>query len=782
MEISSRILDFDKVKLALSTYAKTTDGREKCLTINKLESIELINKSLDEIDSAKQFLLNNIDFNFIDIKEKNLVIKKLKKQITLSIEEICNINDFLISIKNIVTSYKNSEINNSLIKYFDSLNPIDNIIITIKKIIIDNYNISSSASEELKNIRIEKTKINEAISTSLNTLLNKYKNFLQEPIVATKNNRYCLPFKNEYKSKIKGIVQDTSNSTFTVFIEPFEVVELSNQLTNLEILEQDEIYKILTELTKKISNHIKEIETNCDVITNLDFIFAKLKYAISNSHTRPIINNNKYINLINAKHPLIDKNKCVPLNINISEFYKCLIITGPNTGGKTVCLKTIGLIHFMGLSGMYIPTDENSEISFFDNIFADIGDEQSIEQNLSTFSAHIKRIIYILNHATNKSLCLIDEICTGTDPVEGAHLSMGILDYLIKKNILSIITTHYSELKIYALQNKNILNGSFEFDINNLMPTYKLIMGIPGKSNAFLISEKLGMDKKIIETAKNMMDTENIKFEDLIQKLEFDKSNLEKEKTDFEKEKKYLEDLKIKIQNRQREIGKAEKTILQNAYKKSKTILEDAKNEANVFLSNVKNNEKNIIDLKTNINTKISNIEDNLKIKQKGVAQPLSPKKIKIGDTVKIQTLNAEGVVETLPDRNYNLFVRIGIVKTLVNLRELELIKKNNIRIEGMEIKEYHEQSKIKYEKSQTISSEINLIGMTTDEALIKLDKYLDDAYLSNIPSCRIIHGRGSGVLKNAVHLHLKKINFIKDFRIGEYNEGGDGVTVITFK
>ncbi len=782
MEISSRILDFDKVKLALSTYAKTTDGREKCLTIKKLENIELTNKSLDEIDSANQFLLNNIDFNFIDIKEKNLVIKKLKKQMTLSIEEICNINDFLISIKNIVTSYKNSEINNSLIKYFDSLNPIDNIIITIKKIIIDNYNISSSASEELKNIRIEKTKINEAISTSLNTLLNKYKNFLQEPIVVTKNNRYCLPFKNEYKSKIKGIVQDTSNSTFTVFIEPFEVVELSNQLTNLEILEQDEIYKILTELTKKISNHIKEIETNCDIITNLDFIFAKLKYAISNSHTRPIINNNKYINLINAKHPLIDKNKCVPLNINISEFYKCLIITGPNTGGKTVCLKTIGLIHFMGLSGMYIPTDENSEISFFDNIFADIGDEQSIEQNLSTFSAHIKRIIYILNHATNKSLCLIDEICTGTDPVEGAHLSMGILDYLIKKNILSIITTHYSELKIYALQNKNILNGSFEFDINNLMPTYKLIMGIPGKSNAFLISEKLGMDKKIIETAKNMMDTENIKFEDLIQKLEFDKSNLEREKTDFEKEKKYLEDLKIKIQNRQREIGKAEKTILQNAYKKSKTILEDAKNEANVFLSNVKNNEKNIIDLKTNINTKISNIEENLKIKQKGVAQPLSPKKIKIGDTVKIQTLNAEGVVETLPDRNYNLFVRIGIVKTLVNLRELELIKTNNIRIEGMEIKEYHEQSKIKYEKSQTISSEINLIGMTTDEALITLDKYLDDAYLSNIPSCRIIHGRGTGVLKKSIHSHLKKIDFISEYRLGEYNEGGDGVTVITFK
>ena len=605
---------------------------------------------------------------------------------------------------------------------------------------------------------------------------------MQEPIIATKNNRYCLPFKNEYKSKIKGIVQDTSNSTFTVFIEPFEVVELSNKLTNLEILEQDEIYKILTELTKKISNHIDEITTNCDVISNLDFIFAKLKYAISNSHTRPIINNNKYINLINAKHPLIDKKICVPLNINISDIYKCLIITGPNTGGKTVCLKTIGLIHLMGLSGMYIPTDNNSEISYFDNIFADIGDEQSIEQNLSTFSAHIKRIIYILNNATEKSLCLIDEICTGTDPVEGAHLSMGILEYLIEKNILSIITTHYSELKIYALQNKNILNGSFEFDINNLMPTYKLIMGIPGKSNAFLISEKLGMNKRIIDTAKSMMDTENIKFEDLISKLEFDKSNLEREKTDFEKEKKYLEDLKIKIQNRQREISKAEKTIIQNAYKKSKTILEDAKNEANVFLSNVKNNEKSIIDLKTNINTKISNIEDNLKTKIKGVAQPLSPKKIKIGDTVKIPSLNAEGIVETLPDRNYNLFVRIGIVKTLVNLRELELIKKHNITIDGVKIHEYHNQSKIKYEKSQTISNEINLIGMTTDEALIALDKYLDDAYLSNIPTCRIIHGRGTGALKNTIHKHLKKLNFINEFRLGEYNEGGDGATVIIFK
>ena len=436
----------------------------------------------------------------------------------------------------------------------------------------------------------------------------------------------------------------------------------------------------------------------------------------------------------------------------------------------------------MGLSGMFIPCDENSNISYFDNIYVDIGDEQSIEQNLSTFSAHIKNIIYILNNATDKSLCLIDEICTGTDPIEGAHLSIGILEYLIEKNILSIITTHYSELKLFAISKDYVLNGSFEFDLNNLSPTYKLIMGIPGKSNAFLICEKLGMDKSIINRAKNMVNVENVKFEDIISELEYDKKNLEKEIIDFNLEKKNIDNLKSKIQHRQKELSKSEKTIINNAYKKAKKILEDAKKESDTYLSNIKTENNNIINLKTKLNNSISEIDENLKTKIKGPTQPISPKKIKIGDRVKILSMNTEGVVETLPDRNYNLYIRIGIIKTLINLKNLEIIKTNKTTTNDLNLKKYNAQSNIKYEKSKNMSNEINLIGMTTDEAIIKLDKYLDDCYLSNLPSCRIIHGIGTGALKKAITNHLKKINFINEFRDGEYNEGGYGVTVVIFK
>ena len=501
----------------------------------------------------------------------------------------------------------------------------------------------------------------------------------------------------------------------------------------------------------------------------------------------PILNDNGIINLKNARHPLIKANDIVPLNINLGVDFTSLIITGPNTGGKTVSLKTVGLLELMALSGLFIPADENSSVAIFDNIFADIGDEQNIEQSLSTFSSHMTNIVYILNHITSKSLVLFDEICTGTDPIEGANLAISILDMLLANKVRVIATTHYPELKKYALSKANVKNGAFEFDVDTLKPTYKLLIGIPGKSNAFAISEKLGLDKRIIDNAKNLLDTNDIRFEDIVASLEESRITIEKERKEIEQYKNEINELKDKVKRQEKGLNDRADSIIRQAKEKAHGILYDAKNLADETIKNIRANSNDLtysIKERSKLNKGLNDAAESLIEKVKGPSQPLSAKKIRIGATVKVLSLNANGVVETLPDKDYNLFVRIGIMRTNVNLRDLELITDDGINIDGTKIKKIKNKdgsSRIKLEKSYDVKAEINLIGKTTDEAILELDKYIDDAYIAHIPVVRIIHGRGTGALKKAVSEFCRKSSVIKSYRLGDFDEGGDGVTVVTF-
>lgn len=629
--------------------------------------------------------------------------------------------------------------------------------------------------------------LKEKIHMTSNRLLNTYGKYLQEPVIANKDGAICLPVKSEFKNKVDGTIHSISGSQFTIFIEPKEIIGLNNEIAENEALEQIEITKILTEISKEITPHIDTIKNNYFNLVKLDFIFAKAKYANEIKATKPVLNDNGRINLINARHPLIKKEAIVPLNINLGLDFTSLIITGPNTGGKTVSLKTVGLIELMALSGLFIPTSENSSVAIFDNIFADIGDEQNIEQSLSTFSSHMTNIVYILNNITNNSLVLLDEICTGTDPIEGANLAISILNELLDKKVRVIATTHYPELKRYALTKDGVKNGAFEFNVDTLKPTYRLLIGIPGKSNAFAISEKLGLSKNIIDNAKELLDTDDIRFEDVVSNLEESRRTIDRERIEIENYKNEIEELKNKVKRQEKGLNDRAEAIIRQAKEKAHSILFDAKNLADETIKNIKSNSDDLslsIKERTKLNKGLNDTVESLIEKKKGPSQPLSAKKIKIGATVKVLSLNANGIVETLPDKDYNLFVRIGIMRTLVNLRDLELITDDNIKIDGTKIKKIKNKdgsSKIKLEKSYDVKSEINLIGKTTDEAIFELDKYIDDAYIAHIPIVRIIHGRGTGALKKAVQDFCRKSTIIKSYRLGDFDEGGDGVTIVTF-
>lgn len=772
-------LSFDKVKQQLSEFAVSFNAKNMCLNIHKMADFDKISNELDFLDTAFFLLENNFDFSFYDFPNINDTVNKIEKIIPLSIIEFLNISKILELSKFNLDKYLSINKKTSLDQFFLSLNPLSNVNNTIKKIIISETEIANNASPNLSELRIKKSKLFDKINSTLNILLTKYKDKLQEPVITMKNNRYCLPFKSEYRSRIRGVVQDASNSNFTVFIEPMEIIELSNEISNITILENEEIYKILLELTKKINNYVVDIKKDIYILDTLDFIFAKAKYARKNKHTKPAISKDKYINLKNAKHPLISEN-FIPLSIELRNDKNILIITGPNTGGKTVFLKTLGLIHLMGLSGLFIPADENSTISNFDNIYIDIGDEQSIEQNLSTFSAHMKNIINIIKNATENSLCIIDEICTGTDPIEGAKLAIAIIENLKTRNITSFITTHYPEIKLYALSDKKILSGSFEFNVETLMPTYRLILGIPGKSNAFLISEKLGLDKSIISSAKKLLDSDEIHFEDLMKNLMNEKTIIQNEKENLQKKQIEISKIKDSLSLIQKDIEKNKKDILDAAYKKAKDLLRETKEKCDEYLKEIKDVNSDTISIKTRLNSDISKINDMTKEKVK--ISNISPKKIKLGSTVKILSMNINGIVESLPDKNNNIFVRTGIIKNIVNLSDIELINTDNIKTDAVDFKNYKSTSHLKFEKTKNLSNEINLIGLTTDEAIIKLDKFLDDVYLSTAQTTRIIHGRGSGALKKAIHNHLRKLPIVKDFRLGDFTEGGDGATIVYFK
>ena len=584
------------------------------------------------------------------------------------------------------------------------------------------------------------------------------------------------------------MVHDQSSTGSTFFIEPAAVVNLNNQLKELDLQEQEEIEVILGDLSSQAAVHTTELAADQKIMTTLDFIFAKAKLAMEQNATEPIFNTEHYIQIRKGRHPLLDKKKAVPIDVRLGKDFDLLVITGPNTGGKTVSLKTVGLFTLMGQAGLHIPALDRSELSIFSEVYADIGDEQSIEQSLSTFSSHMTRVVHILQHADADSLCLFDELGAGTDPTEGAALAIAILNYLHDRGIRTMATTHYSELKIYALSTNFVENACCEFDVETLRPTYRLLIGIPGKSNAFAISSKLGLSDEIIHAAKEQISKEDESFEDVIADLEQSRVTIEKEQQEIAEYKERIRTLQEQLQKKNEKIDQAKDKILRDANEKARAILQEAKDVADETIrdfnkagasADIKELEKKRQKVRDKINEKNGKLALGNTQKKPADQKTVDPKKLKKGDSVKIISMNLKGIVNTLPDARGNLFVQCGIMRMQTNVNDLVPVKEETITAPALQ---RTNTGKLKMSKSFSVSSEINLLGCTVDEAIAKLDKYLDDAYLAHLPSVRVVHGKGTGALRNAVQSHLKRLKYVKEYRLGEYGEGDAGVTIVTFK
>ena len=618
-------------------------------------------------------------------------------------------------------------------------------------------------------------------------LAGAYRTYLQDAVITMRNNRYCIPIKAEYKGQVNGMIHDQSATGSTYFIEPAAVVELNNRIRELELEEKEEIGVILASLSTMAGEHTEELSANQKLMTELDFIFAKAKLAMDMNATTPIFNTDHYINIRKGRHPLLDRKRVVPIDINLGKNFDLLIITGPNTGGKTVSLKTVGLFTLMGQAGLHIPALDRSELSIFSEVYADIGDEQSIEQSLSTFSSHMKSIVHILRHADADSLCLFDELGAGTDPTEGAALAIAILNYLHDRGIRTMATTHYSELKIYALSTSFVENACCEFSVETLQPTYRLLIGIPGKSNAFAISSKLGLSDEIINAAREQIGNEDKSFEDVISDLEQSRITIEKEQREIAEYKERIRTLQEQLQQKNEKLDQAKDRILREANEKAKEILQEAKDVADETIrdfnkagagTDIRELEKKRQKVRDKINEKNERLSLGANKKQPE-KKTLDPKKLKKGDTVKIVSMGLKGTVSTLPDAKGALFVQCGIMRTQTNVRDLVLIDEATVTTPTVQ---RTGAGKIKMSKTLSVSTEINLLGKTVDEALPALDKYLDDAYLAHLPSVRVVHGKGTGALRAAIHAHLKGHPSVKRFRLGVYGEGESGVTIVEFK
>ena len=611
-----------------------------------------------------------------------------------------------------------------------------------------------------------------------------------------RDGRYCLPVKAEYKSQVPGMVHDQSSTGSTVFIEPLAIVKLNNELRELEIQEKREIEFVLAALSSQLMPYTDAILSDLSILAELDFIFAKAALSRHYNCVEPKFNNKRYINIKDGRHPLLNPKQVVPINIWVGDSFDLLIVTGPNTGGKTVSLKTVGLFTLMGQSGLHIPAFEGSELAVFDNVFADIGDEQSIEQNLSTFSAHMTNIVSILNEADANSLCLFDELCSGTDPTEGAALAIAVLNFLHNMTCRTIATTHYSELKVFALTAPGVENACCEFNVETLRPTYRLLIGIPGKSNAFAISRKLGLPDYIIDEAKNQMEQKDESFEDLLANLENSRVTIEKEREEIASYKQEIETLKNRLQQKEERFSEQKEKMLSKAREEAQKILQDAKDTADQTIRNINKLAKSsgvnkeLEAERTKLRGKIQDVDKKLAVKKTAAPKKaVSAKKLRLGDTVRVLSMNLKGTVSSLPNAKGDLYVQMGILRSLVNIRDLEMVEEASITGPGLSGTHTGASrgsgsgsSKIKMSKSFSVSPEVNLIGMTVDEAIPVLDKYLDDAYLAHLPQVRVVHGRGTGALKAGVHRHLKKLSYVKEFRLGEFGEGDTGVTIVTFK
>ncbi len=785
-------LEYYKILDMLAGYAACEETRERCLALTPLTDAAEINRLQTTTADALSRLYKGSSISFAGVHNVNGALKRLDIGGTLNTSELLMISS-LLEVAKRAKSYDRSDRADdkidSLSPLFSQIEPLTPLHEEIKRCIIGEDEIADDASPALAKVRKSIRSMNDRIHAQLANLMNNTttRSYLQDAVITMRDGRYCLPVKAEAKTSVPGMVHDQSSSGSTLFIEPMAVVNLNNELRELFLKEQEEINAILAELSNRVAENANGIRQDYAVLAELDFIFAKAQLAKSYNGVAPVFNEEGRINIRKGRHPLLDPKKVVPIDVRLGDEFRQLIVTGPNTGGKTVSLKTVGLLTLMGQAGLHIPAGDRSELAIFHEIFADIGDEQSIEQSLSTFSSHMTNIVRILKKADDRSLCLFDELCAGTDPTEGAALAISILHKLHQYCATTMATTHYSELKVYALSTEGVENACCEFDVETLSPTYRLLIGIPGKSNAFAISSKLGLAENIIEDAKSRLSDKDVDFEDMLANLEASRITIEKEQLEIQKYKSEIEQLKQKLTTKNERLDASRDDILRKANEEAYQILKEAKNLADETIRNFNKYGQGQAPMskmekeRSRVRDKMSEREKNLSMKKKETVNHKIPKKLRIGDSVKVLSMNLKGTVHTLPNAKGDLYVQMGILRSLVNIKDLVLIDDDAA---SPIAKKYggSGSGKIKMSKSASVSTEINLIGMTVDEAIAHLDKYLDDAYLAHLPSVRIVHGKGTGALRNAVQAHLRKQKYVKSFHAGAAGEGDAGVTIAEFE
>lgn len=784
-----KTLEYHKIIQMLAESATSAPGRELCQALEPSTDLAGIELAQKQTGDALTRIFQKGSLSFSGTRNIGASLKRLEIGGTLSIEELLRVAS-LLKVTKRAKSYSRSEREtpreDSLDGLFAALEPLTPLSGEINRCILSEDEIADDASARLKQIRRSIKNTNDRIHSQMNTMLNSSRNYLQDAVITMRNGRYCLPVKAESKNQVPGMIHDQSSTGSTLFIEPMSVVKLNNDLKELFLKEQEEIEVILADLSALTAEHIPALISNYEILSNLDFIFAKASLAKSYNGTAPLFNRDRRIRIRKGRHPLLDSRKVVPIDIHLGDDFNQLIITGPNTGGKTVSLKTVGLFTLMGQAGLHIPANDRSELSIFDEVFADIGDEQSIEQSLSTFSSHMTNIVSILEKVDEHSLVLFDELCAGTDPAEGAALAMAILSRLHHYGIRTMATTHYSELKVFALSTPGVENACCEFSLETLSPTYRLLIGIPGKSNAFAISSKLGLDADLIENARSNLTEQDESFEDLLSDLESQRITIEKDRLEAEQHKVEIARLKQKLEQKQERLDSQREKIIREANEEAHAILRKAKEVADQTIKNfhkygkgsgsVREMEKE----RGSLRNKMDQLEKDMSLKQKEqAANHKVPKKLRIGDSVKVLSMNLKGTVHTLPNDKGDLYVQMGILRSVVNINDLVLLEEDPPSVG----KKYSSAGagNLKMSKSASVSTEINLIGKTTDEAIVLLDKYLDDAYLAHMPSVRIVHGKGTGALRKAVQNHLKRLKYVKSFRLGEFGEGDSGVTIAEF-
>ena len=806
-----KTLEYDKIINQLTEYAASPLGKALCQNLSPSSDLEEVRTWQAQTTDAVTRIRLKGSVSFSGIRDIGDSLKRLDIGSSLSIPELLSISS-LLTVAARAKAYGRHDADedgretgesqddfDSLEPLFAGLEPLTPLNSEIKRCILSEDEVADDASPGLSHVRRSMKVTADRIHTQLNSILNSNRSYLQDAVITMRDGRYCLPVKSEYKNQVSGMVHDQSATGSTLFIEPMAIIRLNNEMRELEIQEQKEIEAVLASLSNQAAPCTEELRMDMELLAQLDFIFAKAGLARHYKCSAPVFNDKGYIHIKDGRHPLLNPQAVVPINVWLGREFDLLIVTGPNTGGKTVSLKTVGLFTLMGQSGLHIPAWEGSELAVFDQVFADIGDEQSIEQSLSTFSAHMTNIVRILNEADSRSLCLFDELGAGTDPTEGAALAIAILSFLHNMKCRTMATTHYSELKVFALSTPGVENACCEFNVETLQPTYRLLIGIPGKSNAFAISQKLGLPGYIIDDAKSHLEAKDESFEDLLTSLESSRLTIEKEQAEINAYKDEIASLKNRLTQKEERLDERKDKILKNATEEAQRILREAKETADQTIKQINKLAassgvgKELEAERARLRDQLKKTDEKLTVKPKGPSQPISPKKLKIGDGVKVLSMNLKGTVSTLPNARGDLYVQMGILRSLVNIRDLELLNEKDISAtlgDGSSISyggkaargKGSGSSQIKVSKSSTVSAEVNLIGMTVDEAVPAMEKYLDDAYLAHLQTVRVVHGRGTGALKNAVHKRLRQLKYVKEFRLGQFGEGDSGVTVVTFK